>query len=130
MHIQSQATVVTERTGSSERGDEYQLFQRYRGDGFKNSLDESILYVRIFGSETVKGYVDGIDRVKAMGYKVQAIVADGRRDIFNAFRDISVQLCQVCKVKIVIKYLTKKPKLEASIELRNLSLQLKNCDKV
>ncbi|MBQ9546752.1 MAG: hypothetical protein IJU90_05650, partial [Bacteroidales bacterium] len=49
--------------------------------------------------------------------------------IFNAFKDIPVQLCQFHQVKTVTKYLTKKPKLEASIELRNLSLQLKNSDK-
>ena len=96
---------------------------------FKNSLDGKILYVKIVGSETVRGYVDGVDRIKEMGYSVQAIVADGRRGIFNAFKDIPVQLCQFHQVKTVTKYLTKKPKLEASIELRNLSLQLKNSDK-
>ena len=73
--------------------------------------------------------MDGVDRIKEMGYSVQAIVADGRRGIFNAFKDIPVQLCQFHQVKTVTKYLTKKPKLEASIELRNLSLQLKNSDK-
>lgn len=96
---------------------------------FKNSLDGKILYVKIVGSETVRGYVDGVDRIKEMGYSVQAIVADGRRGIFNAFKDIPVQLCQFHQVKTVTKYLTKKPKLEASIELRNLSLQLKNSDR-
>ena len=74
-------------------------------------------------------YVDGIDRVKAIGYSVQAIVADGRQGIYNAFKNTPVQLCQFHQVKTVTKYLTKNPKLEASMELRNLSLQLKNSDK-
>ena len=65
---------------------------------FKNSLDGKILYVKIVGSETVRGYVDGVDRIKEMGYSVQAIVADGRRGIFNAFKDIPVQLCQFHQV--------------------------------
>lgn len=34
---------------------------------FKNSLDGKILYVKIVGSETVRGYVDGVDRIKEWG---------------------------------------------------------------
>ena len=96
---------------------------------FKNSLDGKVLYVKIVGRETVRGYVDGVEHIKALGYSVQSIVADGRRGIFNAFKDIPVQLCQFHQVKTVTKYLTKKPKLEASTELRNLTLRLKSSDR-
>ncbi len=41
---------------------------------FKNSLDGKILYVKIVGRETVRGYVDEVDRIKEMGYSVQAII--------------------------------------------------------
>ena len=96
---------------------------------FKNSLDGKTLLVRIVNNETVRGYVEGIEHIKGMGYSVQAIVADGRRGIFNAFKDIPVQLCHFNQVKTVTKYLTKRPKLEASKELRQLSLLLKCSDR-
>lgn len=96
---------------------------------FKNSLDGKTLLVRIVNNETVRGYVEGIEHIKGMGYSVQAIVADGRRGIFNAFKDIPVQLCHFHQVKTVTKYLTKRPKLEASKELRQLSLLLKCSDR-
>lgn len=96
---------------------------------FKNSLDGKTLLVRIVNNETVRGYVEGIEHIKGMGYSVQAIVADGRRGIFNAFKDIPVQLCHFHQVKTVSKYLIKRPKLEASKELRQLSLLLKCSDR-
>ena len=41
---------------------------------FKNSLDGKNLYVKIVGREMVRGYVDEVDRIKEMGYSVQAII--------------------------------------------------------
>ena len=93
---------------------------------FKNSLDGSILHLEIVAKETVKEYVRGLEHIKGMGYSVQAIVADGRRGIFEAFAGIPVQLCHFHQVKTVTKYLTKKPKIEAAKELRELTLRLKD----
>lgn len=96
---------------------------------FKNSLDGTILHIKMVSKETVKEYAKGVEFIQGMGYSVQAIVADGRRGIFNAFADIPVQLCQFHQVKTVTKYLTKKPKTEAAKELRELALRLKTCSR-
>ena len=40
-----------------------------------------------------------------------------------------VQMCQFHQVQIVTRYITKKPKLEANIELRELTLLLTKTDK-
>lgn len=91
---------------------------------FKNSLDGAILLKKYVRSETIKDYVSGIAEITRRGISVQAIVCDGRRGVVQAFPDIPVQICQFHQVKIVTKYLTKKPKLEASKELRGITLKL------
>ena len=52
------------------------------------------------------------------------MVIDGKRGVVKVFGDIPIQLCQFHQVKTITSKLTKKPKLEASIELRKLSLTL------
>ncbi len=60
------------------------------------------------------------------GYEIEAVVIDGKQGVAKVFGDIPVQLCQFHQVKTITTKLTRKPKLEASIELRRLSLTLTN----
>jgi hypothetical protein len=53
----------------------------------------------------------------------------GRKGIFGMFPDIPCQLCQFHQTQIITRYLTRKPKLEAAVELRSLTLQLTKTDK-
>lgn len=91
---------------------------------FKNSMDGAILLKKYVRNETVKDYVDGVAEIVRRGIIVQSIVCDGRRGVVQAFPDIPVQICQFHQIKTVTRYLTKKPKMEASKELRRLSLSL------
>lgn len=91
---------------------------------FKNSLDGAILLKKYVRSETIKDYENGIAEITRRGISVQSIVCDGRRGVVQAFPDIPVQICQFHQVKTVTKYLTKKPKLKASKELREISPKL------
>lgn len=96
---------------------------------FKNSLDGCVLLTKFVKHETVRGYLEGISEIVSRGISVQAIVCDGKKGVVNAFGDIPVQMCQFHQVKTVTTYLTRKPKLQASIELRNISLCLTNATK-
>jgi hypothetical protein len=53
-------------------------------------------------------------------------VIDGKRGIAQVFEraGIPVQYCQFHQIKTVTKYLTRKPKTEAGVELRSLTLTL------
>src|SRR5204863_7931209 len=51
-----------------------------------------------------------------------AAVVDGRRGFLAVFKDIPVQICQFHQIKQVTKYLTRRPKTEAGVELRTLAL--------
>ena len=68
-------------------------------------------------SETNLLYLKGIKEIAKRGIKIQSIICDGRKGLFDLFPEIPVQMCQFHQVAIIRRYLTKKPKLEASKEL-------------
>ena len=63
------------------------------------------------------------------GFGVLAIVCDGRKGLMQLFNNIPVQMCQFHQVAIIRRYITKNPKLTASIELKELVAMLKMTDK-
>ncbi len=63
------------------------------------------------------------------GIKIQAIICDGRKGLLQLFGKIPIQMCNFHQVAIVRRYLTKKPKMQASKELWELTLLLKQTDK-
>jgi len=91
---------------------------------FKNSLDGVVLYKQYVRYETNVLYLSGISEIIRRGISVQGIVCDGRRGLFDLFGDIPVQMCQFHQIQIVQRYLTRKPKSQAAIELKKLTLQL------
>ena len=74
-------------------------------------------------------YVKGIEKLKSQGFIILAIVCDGRKGLFQSFGEISVQMCQFHQVAIIRRYITKNPKQDASIELKELTALLKSTDK-
>jgi hypothetical protein len=56
----------------------------------------------------------------AQGFVIQGVTIDGKRGVAKAFGDIPVQMCHFHQIAIIKRYLTRKPKLEASIELLKL----------
>lgn len=97
---------------------------------FKNSLDGKILYKRYVKQETNDLYLQGIKEIAKRGIKIQSIICDGRKGLFQLFgADIPVQMCNFHQVAIVRRYLTKKPKMQASKELWEHTLLLVHTDK-
>ena len=67
--------------------------------------------------------------MKKQGFEVAAIVCDGRKGLIQSFKNIPVQMCQFHQVAIIRRYITKNPKLPASIELKELVAMMKMTDK-
>jgi len=85
---------------------------------FKDSLTGIVLYKQYVKQETNELYLSGIKEIARRGIKIQAIICDGRKGLFQLFEnDYPVQMCNFHQVAIVRRYLTKKPKMQASIEL-------------
>jgi hypothetical protein len=96
---------------------------------FKDSLSGQILYKQYVKQETNKLYQSGIEEIAKRGTKIQAIICDGRKGLFQLFKGIPVQMCNFHQVAIVRRYLTKRPKMQASKELWELTLLLAHTDR-
>lgn len=97
---------------------------------FKNSLDGVVLFKQYVRYETNALYLSGISEIIRRGITVQGIVCDGRQGLFGLFDNIPVQMCQFHQIQIVQRYLTRKPKTQAAIELKKLTLKLTKQTKV
>jgi len=79
--------------------------------------------------ETVAAYKAGIEHLKEQGWKITAIVCDGRRGLLTGFPGIPTQMCHFHQVQIVTRYITSRPKLEAGKELKEIVDKLVQTDK-
>jgi len=87
------------------------------------------IYWKEITSETINEYFETRITVEKMGFKIKAVVIDGRPGVRNLFLDIPVQMCHFHQKQIINRYLTLNPKLEASIELKNIASSLCRTDK-
>ena len=96
---------------------------------FKDALTKENLLKYYVRNETNYLYIKGIKELESRGYKIVAIVCDGRKGLVQSFGSTPVQMCQFHQVAIIRRYITKNPKLPASIELKELVAMMKLTDK-
>ena len=96
---------------------------------FKDALTKENLLKYYVRNETNFLYKKGVEELISKGYKVIAIVSDGRKGLIQSFGSIPVQMCQFHQVAIIRRYITKNPKLPASIELKKLVAMMKLTDR-
>lgn len=96
---------------------------------FKDSITGQILLKQYVKQETNELYLSGIKEIARRGIKIQAIICDGRKGLFELFKGTPIQMCQFHQVAIVRRYLTKKPKMQVSKELWEHTLLLTKTDK-
>lgn len=87
------------------------------------------LYWKYVKYETVSGYVEGINQLKQNGLNIKGIVCDGRKGLFNALAEYPIQMCQFHQIAIVTRYITRRPKVPASVELKGIIQLLTQTDK-
>jgi len=75
-------------------------------------------------SETAEIYRLARKNLELMGFKILAVVLDGRKGIREIFHDLPVQMCHFHQQMIITRYLTTNPRLAASKELRSLAFAL------
>ena len=93
----------------------------------KANLSKNLLW-KFLPYETIAEYIAGVKDLQERGWNVIGIVCDARRGLVNAFPGIPVQMCQFHQIQIVLRYITRKPKLEAGKELKELMLLLTKTD--
>lgn len=97
---------------------------------FRDWYERENLLWKYVQYETIALYRDGINELEEKGFKIVGIVTDGRRGIFKQFGEIPVQMCHFHQLQIVRRDLTNHPKLEASIELKEIAGRLTRTDRV
>ena len=95
---------------------------------FRDWYEKENLSWRFVVYETIAQYKDGVEGLKKKGFTIEGIVADGRRGIFQAFGDTPVQMCHFHQTKIVQRYISLNPRLEAGIELEEIVNKLTRTD--
>ena len=78
--------------------------------------------------ETNAEYLAGVRELETQGWQILGMVCDGRRGLPELFSGIPVQICQFHQLQIITRYITRHPKLSASIELRDIALRLTKTD--
>ncbi len=89
-----------------------------------------ILWKRyIIQKERLIDYRQGVDFIELQGYKVNGIVCDGLKGMFQLFAKYKIQMCQFHQVAIIRRYITINPRLEAGKELKAIVKLLVKTDK-
>ena len=96
---------------------------------FKDALSKENLLKYYVKNETNALYIQGINELKTKGFRILAIVCDGRKGLIQCFVNTPVQMCQFHQSAIIRRYLTKKPKLESAKELMEVVDLMKQTDK-
>lgn len=91
----------------------------FRSDKLKKNI-----FWREIDYERIESYYRARRKIESQGFKVSAIVTDGRPGIRGIFGDVPVQMCHFHQKQIITRHLTTKPILQAGIELRNISQTL------
>ncbi|MDA3818768.1 MAG: hypothetical protein PF486_15410 [Prolixibacteraceae bacterium] len=96
---------------------------------FKDAITKDNLLKYYVRNETNFLYKKGVEELVSKGYTILAIVSDGRKGLAQSFGSIPVQMCQFHQVATIRRYITKNPKLPASIELKELVSMMKMTDR-
>lgn len=96
---------------------------------FKDAITGENLYKRYVKHETIMLYREGFEVLFNLGFTIKGIVCDGKKGLLQMYPGIPTQMCQFHQKLIIRRYLTKKPKMQASIELLELTKILTKTDK-
>lgn len=91
---------------------------------FKDSITKEVLTWKHIQSETIKDYKYLLLELINLGYTINSITIDGKRGLYKAFEDYPIQMCHFHQKRIVQRYITKHPKLQASKDLQKILLRL------
>ncbi|QOY55263.1 hypothetical protein HUE87_03235 [Candidatus Sulfurimonas marisnigri] len=91
---------------------------------FKDVESKEILIWKHIESEIVQDYRYLKEKLLELGYTIQSVTSDGKRGLYKAFKDIPMQMCHFHQKKIVQRYITIRPKLEVSKDLKKIVSRL------
>ena len=91
---------------------------------FKDNETKEVLIWKHIESEIVQDYKYLKEELQEIGYIIQSVTLDGKRGLYKAFKDIPIQMCHFHQKKIIQRYITMRPKLKASKDLKKIVSRL------
>ena len=91
---------------------------------FKDITQNEILVWKHIDRELVFDYKQQLKVLLDLRYDIKAIIIDGKRGLYGTFKGYPIQMCHFHQRKTINKYLTRKPRLEASKELQRIMYNL------
>lgn len=88
------------------------------------------IYLDFISHEKAEDYLRALQSIKSRGFVIKGVIIDGFRALFDIFSDYKIQMCHFHMKKIVTRYLTGNPRLQASKELAAIVERLTKLDKV
>lgn len=85
---------------------------------FKDSISGDNLLKYLVSRETNALYLKGISELEKQGYRILAVICDGRRHLMQKLGKYPVQLCQYHQIKIIQRYLPNNAKHPSARDLR------------
>lgn len=111
-------TVIADATFFGKKRDKFGVLV------FKDVISSEILIWKHIETEKIKDYKYLIDELIAKGFTINSVIVDGKRGLFRALEDFPVQMCHFHQKMILQRYLTRKPKLDASKDLKKIISRL------
>lgn len=86
----------------------------------KDWITKEIIYYDFIQTENKDAFLKCKNDLENKGFKILALVVDGRIGIKDIFKDVPIQMCQFHQLQIINRYLTKKPKLTPAKQLKTI----------
>lgn len=96
---------------------------------FKDAHTGIRLHYQFVRWESLAAYLQGLNFIVQQGTTILALVCDGKRGLLKGVKNIPVQMCHFHQVSIVTRYITRKPRIQASIDLKAIAHLLCQTDK-
>ena len=107
----------------------YNIFLRVLNNDFKDYECKKIINCKIVKNENNTDYKKWVEDLQKEWWIIKAIVCDWRKWLLIWFPNIPTQMCNFHQVAIILRYITKKPILQANKDLKWISELLVHTDK-
>lgn len=91
---------------------------------FKDDITKEILLWKHISTEKQIDYIHLRDQLLELGYTILSATVDGKRGLYKVFKEYPTQMCLFHQKRIVQRYITLKPRLQAGKDLKTIMLRL------
>jgi hypothetical protein len=93
---------------------------------FRDQKQKENLWWKFIEEERLEYYKEGKQYLESLGYTITSVTADGLPGLPSIFKDIPFQFCHFHARKNITKYITRRPKTAAGIQLQYIMHDLKH----